>query len=180
MVAPESDNREWDELTSALQDYGILHVRPGRRTRTRLPSAAPLFRRLAGARAVRLQEASILLLLTHPHLAAAAREAIEGLAGPERDRAMRRYVAAAALQRLWRTRIETEIGRQPLIEPAYLDQLGLPSLDEDFGRRTLYELSRQEESLYGYNAWAGYTSLMELFLGEIRLSGWGKMRARAG
>ena len=86
---------------------------------------------------------------------------------------MRRYVAAAALQRMWRTRIELALRRRPLIPPAYLRELGLPPLEEDYGRAALRALSADEEARYGYDAWAGYTSLMDLFLSEIELRGWG-------
>jgi hypothetical protein len=86
---------------------------------------------------------------------------------------MRRYVAASALQRMWRTRIELALGPSLLLEPAYLDELGLPPLEDDFGCPTLRALASDEEQRYGYNAWAGYTSLMDLFLAEIELRGWG-------
>ena len=93
---------------------------------------------------------------------------------------MVRYVAAAALQRMWRTRLQTDLGPQPLIPPAYLDELGLPSLEDDFGQATLLALARREEERFGHDAWAGYTSLMDLFLIEIQLDGWGQPHARAG
>lgn len=167
---------EWDELTAALNAYGVRHVLPGRHPRrgAALPAGVELFRRLAQSEDVRLQESIVVLLLTHPDLAGEARGAIEALTGAQRDRAARRYVAAAALQRMWRTRIELALGSQPLVEAAYLDELGLPDIDEEFGQAALWELSAQEERLYGYNAWAGYTSLMDMFLGQMRLSGWGK------
>jgi hypothetical protein len=90
---------------------------------------------------------------------------------------MRRYVAAAALQRLWRTRLSTAIGDLPLISPAYLDDLQLPSLDDDHGQMTLWTLAQQESLAYGYNAWAGYESLMELILAEMDTRRWGVHRA---
>jgi len=48
------------------------------------------------------------------------------------------------------------------------------------GRATLLALSNQEEARFGYDAWAGYTSLMDLFLSELIDPRWGKTRARAG
>jgi hypothetical protein len=177
-MSSESDAAaEWDALASALNAYGVNHVAPSQRVDAPRPPPADLFRRLALAASVRLQEAAIPLLLTHPRLAAAAQTGIEGLRGPIRDRAMRRYAAAAALQRMWRTRLATDLGLQPLIAPAYLDELGLPALDRDFGRATLRTLAAQEEELYGHDAWAGYTSLMDLFLAEVQLRGWGRARA---
>lgn len=137
-----------------------------------------LFVRLASARSVRLQESIVLLLLTHPDMATSARDAIAQLSGEVRTRAMHRYAAACALQRMWWTRLSTDLGPRPPIEPAYLDELGLPPLDLDFGRATLVALSNREEELYGYDAWAGYTSLMDLFLAELIDKSWGRRHAQ--
>ena len=170
---------EWDRLAAALNHHGICHVAPARQPRGAVPTRpVDLFLALATASHVRLQEASIPLLLTQPQLAPAAQAVIGQLHGTQRDRAVRRYVAASALQRMWRTRLRLALGEQPLIPPAHVQELGLPPLEEDYGRATLRELSAQEEAIYGYNAWAGYTSLMDLFLAEIALSGWGQRADR--
>lgn len=170
---------DWDVLAAALNHYGIRHVAPQRRRRAESLAPEDLFYRLAQAPAVRLQEAAMALLLTHPELAHSAQAAIQRLEGVTQDRAKRRYVAAAAFQRMWRTRLETDLGPRPLIPAVYLDELALPPLDQDYGRATLRALAAQEEALYGFNAWAGYTSLMDLLLNEIQLRGWGTWRARA-
>lgn len=171
-VRSESD-REWDSLTSTLLRYGVLHLAPGRVVEGRRPSARALFTRLARASQPRLRQAAVFLLLTHPDLAPAARAVARSLAGAEQDLAMRRYVAAAALQRMARTRIEERLGRQELIPPAFLDLLALPPLDDEHGARTLWELSRQEEARYGYDAWGTYQKVLELFLAESRRRKWG-------
>ena len=82
--------------------------------RTGLPgSASALFERLLTSREPRLQQAAIILLLTQPALAGSAIEAVRNLTGAARDRAMRRYVAAVAMQRMARTRIVMQLGPQP-------------------------------------------------------------------
>ncbi len=88
---------------------------------------------------------------------------------------MRRYVAAAALQRMARSRISLSLGRQPDIPPAYLDELGLSPLYEDFGRATLLALATEEEARYGYAAWRGYLALLDSFLTEIQRRDWGRL-----
>jgi hypothetical protein len=170
-TAPED---EWDELATALNRWGVLHVGPGEpwRREDTLP-ATELFLRLARSRDPRLQQATIVLLLTHPELAADFRSAIERLDGVVRERARRRYVAAAALQRMARTRIAQHLGDQPLIPAAFLGDLALPTLDEDFGRETLLVLSAQESDRFGYDAWGTYRTLLEHFLNEIRRRDWG-------
>jgi hypothetical protein len=172
---------EWDRLAAALNEYGIRHVSPSLRVDGPVAlDPTGLFEALWRSPDARLQEATVPLLITWPDLAGAAHAAIRRLSSSLADRARRRYVAASAFQRMWRTRLQMALGARPLIPPAYVDELGLPSLDDDFGRATLLELARQEEALYGYNAWAGYTSLMDLVLQEIQLTGWGERAARAG
>jgi hypothetical protein len=61
---------------------------------------------------------------------------------------MRRYVAAAALQRLARTRITMQLGPQPELPAYFLEDLGVPPLAEEYGRVALFKLSQQEEALY--------------------------------
>lgn len=93
----------------------------------------------------------------HPSgLATEAQAAIDDLPTSQRDLAMRRYVAAAALQRMAQTRIELAIGKKPLVPPAYLEELALPALECEFGRATLLELANDEERRYGYDARGTY------------------------
>ena len=166
---------EWDTLVSALNDHGVVHVAPRRRRRSGLPgSASALFEQLLTSREPRLQQAAIILLLTQPALAGSAIEAIHNLTGATRDRAMRRYVAAAAMQRMARTRIAMQLGPQPDLPEQFMQELGLPSLADEYGRSALFELARQEETLYGYDAWGTYSSLLNLFLAESRRAGWGR------
>lgn len=166
---------EWDTLATALNRWGILHLAPGRARRSGLPRTLPeLYARLWSTGTSRLHQATVFLLLTHPASATDAQVAIAGLTGAERDRAMRRYVAAAALQRMARTRIAQHLGPLPLIPSAYLDDLGLPSLDEGFGREALLAVAALERERYGYDAWGTYRNLLDLFLGEIRGRCWGE------
>lgn len=175
MTATTDQDREWDRLAHALNQYGIRHIAPlGPGSAGARADPETLFRELASSSNVRLQEAAIPLLLTYPHLAASAQAAIAGLNGAARDRAIRRYVAACALQRMWRTRLELALGPHPLIPVAYLAELRLPALGEDYGRVTLRALAGQESTRYGYDAWAGYSSLMDLILSEMDLSHWGR------
>src|SRR5262245_22631066 len=167
-----SPDEDWDELTTALNAWGVLHVAPGQSTWNGVPrTASELFARLARAREPRLQQAIVVLLLTRPDLATDARSVIDRLTADVQERAKRRFVAAAALQRMARTRIALSLGPQPLIPPAYLDDLHLPPFDEEYGRVTLLALAEQESESYGYDAWGTYWTLLDLFLNEIRRKG---------
>jgi hypothetical protein len=165
---------EWDELTTALNRWGVLHVGPGEPRPTGAPlTATELFLRLARSVEPRLQQAVVVLLLTHPELAANYQNAIDRLDGLTQERAKRRYVAATALQRMARTRIALQLGPQPEIPAAYLDDFALPPLDEEFGRVALLALAAQESDRFGYDAWGTYWTLLDLFLNEIRRRDWG-------
>jgi hypothetical protein len=175
-VAPTSPDPEieWDTLATALNRLGIFHLAPRKVGRSGLPrTTQELFERLWRTAEPRLHQAAVVLLLTRPDLAPDARAAIDGLTGTSRDRAMRRYVAAAALQRMARTRIMLDLGSQPLLAPTYLDELSLPPLDAEFGRMTLGALAAEEETRYGYDAWGTYRTLLDHFLAAIRRRGWG-------
>jgi hypothetical protein len=170
----DREQREWDLLATALNSLGVVHVGPRWTRRRGGPrTASELFDRLFRSPDPRLQQATIPLLLTYPELADEARVVIDRLEGVVRDRAMRRYVAAVALQRMARTRLEMQIGPRGLIPPAYLDELDLPELDEDFGRETLLALAEGETARYGYDAWGTYRGLLDLILSETRRRGWG-------
>ena len=170
---------DWDVLAASLNSYGINHLAPsGQPDRSLVTDPEKLFRALVTARAVRLQEAAIVLLITHPSLAAAALTAIDSISGSARVQAVRRYVVACCLQRMWRSRLQLTLGPQRLIPPAFLDELHLPPLELDDGRATLRALAEREEEAHGHNAWDGYASLMNLVLAQVELPGWGR-RARA-
>jgi hypothetical protein len=183
-VAQEVDrasvDADWDELAAGLNRHGVLHVQPIATPTAPPPLGRELIRRLQLSSAVRLREALVPLLLTHPELDSDAQRAIRTLPTSAGRRARLRYAAAAALQRMWRTRLEEALGPHRLIAPAYVDELGLPPLDEDFGRATLLALSNLETAEYGHDAWAGYAALMDMLLGEIRSPGWGRPLAPAG
>lgn len=176
----QPEDQEWDRLATFLNRRGIQHLAPRRRSAAATPTDDRLYELLLASRNVRLQEAAVLLLLTYPATAVAFRAAVGRLDGVQQDRARRRYVAAAALQRMWRTRLATDLGPQPLIPPAYIEELRLPPLEQDFGRTTLLGLAEREEAEYGYDAWAGYGSLMDLFLGEVGFQRWGAAYPKAG
>jgi hypothetical protein len=59
------------------------------------------------------------------------------------------------------------------VPPAYLEELGLPPLDDEFGRVTLLALADEETRRYGYDAWRTYLKVLDLYLAEIRRRDWG-------
>lgn len=160
-------DREWDLLVTALNRQGITYMAPGADPDEVLPEGEELFLRLATSQSPRLREAIVTLLLAHPELADGAARAIARVAGDRQLQARLRHCAACALQRLWRLRLSRYFGAQPAIPPAFFDELGLPSPEVDFGVAALLAISNREEERLGYNAWDGYDSLMNHFLGDM-------------
>ncbi len=179
LVAARSEIADhWDTLTTQLNRWGIIHAMPAAETSTPgMIAPSDLFERLARSLDPRLQQAVIPLRLTHPRLAADAEAAIDRLGGPLRDCAMRRFVAAAAMQRMARIRIALQLGPLPLLPPSYVDALALPPLDQGSGRAALLALAREEEARYGYDVWGTYRTLLDLFLAESRRPSWGHRAA---
>ena len=167
MSAMTAADQEWDLLVSAVNRHGVTYMAPGAEPSEPPPEGEELFRRLATSQHVRLREAIVTLLLAHPELAPDAARAIAGIDGERGLQAKLRYSAACALQRMWRTRLSEYFGDQPLLPTVYFGELGLPSAELDFGVAALLALSNREEELFGYNAWDGYDSLMNHFLGDL-------------
>lgn len=156
----------WDELAAALNARGVRHVAPTRPVRASVDDV-DLFARLWSSRDPRLRESPVALLLVQPDQAGAAAQAIEHLSEPERERAMMAYVAASALQRMWRTRLGLALGRQPWLPPRFLERWSLPPLEQHHGELTLLAVAELEEAAHGYAALAGYRALMDGLLGEL-------------
>src|SRR4051812_39212910 len=106
-VWSEEQATEWDQLTLALNQQGIYHIAPRHQpSMPVLSDPEELFTALFTTSDVRLQESAVALLLTHPHFAPFAQQAIAHMTGPSQMRAKQRYVVACALQRMWRTRLQ--------------------------------------------------------------------------
>lgn len=164
------DPASWDILAAALNARGVRHVAPASRgIRPPRIDDEELYAALFRSPDPRLQEAAIGLLLVRPMSAVDAERAISRLDGALRDRAARRHTTAAALQRLWRTRLVDALGPHVLIGAVYASELGAPPVDEDFGYRTLAAVARGEQERYGYNAWDGYHSFAGVFLAHLEM-----------
>jgi hypothetical protein len=165
-VVPAYVPEGWDELTSALNARGVRHVAPTRAVGSSIDDVG-LFVSLWSSSDARLRESAVALLLVRPELADAAVRAIALLPEPRRERAMMAYVAASALQRMWRTRLGLALGAQPTIPARFLGRWSLPPLEEHHGELTLVAVAELEEATHGYAALTGYHALMDGLLGEL-------------
>jgi hypothetical protein len=148
------DADEWDTLVHALREWGVRyftggHIAPGTAGDPSLRDPVLLMCRLAASPDPRLRESLAALFLVHPELASHAREAATRLGPPHRERLIEAYVAAVYLQRLWRTRLRRHLGQQPELPPYWIEELDLPSADDDFGRIGLAHLGERSRRTTG-------------------------------
>ncbi len=164
----------WQRIVESLRAHGVRHL-----SLLEAPSDAPplplpeLVDEVLRASDPRLRQSLVPLLLTHPDYGPLVRERIDRLPADLADRAKRLYVVAAAAQRMWRSRLEWILGRQPLLAPAYEEDLQVPDLDQAYGRAAFLAVADDEEARYGYNARAGYEALIDQVLAEMDVGNWG-------
>ncbi|MCX6019004.1 MAG: hypothetical protein NTZ50_10995 [Chloroflexi bacterium] len=130
---------------------------------------------MASSRDGRLRFALAGLLLRHPEVAEAAADMVQhqtvDIAGttarrwsqlevPDAawDEIRRQYIAAAYLQRLWRTRLLLAHGPSPLIPERFVHEMGLPAADEMNGERGLRALTEDSE----FNDWSSYEQVIDM------------------
>ncbi|HEY8286854.1 MAG TPA: hypothetical protein VIJ28_20885 [Chloroflexota bacterium] len=144
-----------DSLIDQLAEYGITYITGGQgagnhldtnsRPHANNPAAVRLFAELSDAPAVRVADAMVALLLRHPELAPQAREVLNSLEPwhPQYRLFLARFLAAAALQRIWRFVLDIYRGSQAIIDVADLCRmLDLPNAEQDHGEALLAAVSR--------------------------------------
>ncbi len=162
---PFSDSdTEREELVAALRGLGVRYLAPSDAKRgAKAISAGELISRLAGHADPRLRLALVPLFLLHPKLA----EELPRLSLPAQAQATlrRHYTAAACLQRMWRTRLGFYIDADRLLPDLYSAGLGLPAVDESYGKVCLHALAEGEAS----NLLSVYEKAMELLFEQLKL-----------
>ena len=156
-----------DQLVAALHARGICYLAPTPQGDEPALNDAELILGLAASKDGRLRFALAGLLLVHPELAGLAAHLIETHdtsaiskhVPPEAwDELRKQYVAAAYLQRLWRTRLAFHFGEQTDIPDRFTETLDLPKADVMHGEMGLRMLT--ERSLY--NDWSSYDQVIEM------------------
>ncbi len=164
--------RERDRLVAALGEYGIRFLMGGDGIPSALAriSSDELIAKLAAHQDPRLRMALTALFLLHPEWSSYVLGIAGRLNGAALIELQARYMAAVYLQRMWRTRLSYYI-ESPLELPDYFSaELGLPPVNERFGKPGLYALAawHAQRSDYPYNRLASYRKALELLIGQLR------------
>ena len=161
-----------DRLVAALRANGIRFLANGDEWAEESPALSPsaLIAGLVGDPDPRLHMALTALLLLHPDWSAfvpGVAATLDGLAAVE---LRARYMAAAYLQRFWRTRLGLDLGDFPALPDLYSRELGLPSAEERYGKTGLVELAEwhARHSRFPFNRLASYHKAADLLFGQWR------------
>ncbi len=154
-----------DHLVAALHARGICYLAPSPHGDEPALTDTELILGLAASRDGRLRFALAGLLLVHPELAALAAHLIEtrdtsGIENPAPawDELRKQYVAAACLQRMWRTRLAFHFGDQTDIPDCFTESLNLPKASVMYGEMGLRMLTERSP----YNDWSSYEQVIDM------------------
>jgi hypothetical protein len=156
-----------EHLVAALHARGICYLAPSPNGDEPALSNAELMVGLAASQDGRLRFALAALLLVHPELAGLAAHLIEtcdaksiGKPVPPKvwEELRKHYVAAAYLQRMWRTRLAFYYGEQPDIPDRFTESLNLPKSTVMFGEMGLRMLTERSP----YNDWSSYEQVIDM------------------
>jgi hypothetical protein len=154
-------------LVAALHARGICYLAPSPQGDEPALNDAELMLGLATSKDGRIRFALAGLLLVHPELAHLAAHMIEtcdtkGVSQPASPKAWeelrKQYVAAAYLQRMWRTRLAFHFGEQPEIPDRFTESLNLPKASVMFGEMGLRMLTERSP----YNDWSSYEQVIDM------------------
>jgi len=152
-----------DHLVAALHQRGICYLAPSPHGDEPHLNDDELLIGLAGSKDGRLRFALAGLLLVHPELvenliAIVETHTIAPINAPIVQELKRQYVAAAYLQRMWRTRLNQRFGDTPLMEDRFTGELNLPAsgmMNGKLGLRTLTDASL-------FNDWSSYEQVVDM------------------
>lgn len=155
---------EYEALVAALRDWGIHYLAPSdAQPGPTALSARELISRLAGHPRPRLRLALIPLLLLHPELATEVRTLSLPPSGETTLKKM--YTAAACLQRMWSIRLSFYLGDQELLPDLFSAELGLPPVDQDYGKPSLHALAEGET----FSQRSSYDGVMEQLFAQLKM-----------
>lgn len=159
---------------AALRERGVDWLAPSDAQGSPLPDDS-LIASIAACDDARLRAALTGLFLLHPSLADVVPEALAWLKEARLAYAevelMARYMAAAYLQRLWRTRLQRYLAGMPDLPDLFSSRLELPAAQEGFGKPGLFALAQwhAQSGTVTYNRLAEYNSVLEHLIASLKL-----------
>jgi hypothetical protein len=153
-------------LVAALRERGVDYLAPSGAASSRALDDPALILSLARSGDSRLRQALIVLFLLHPRMGAVVPGLRDRLDGSSRLDLEAFYCAAVYLQRLWRIRLERDLGDLPELPDHFSRELGLPPPTRGHGKPGLHALAawHAERSPYRMNRLAEYEKAAEHLL----------------
>lgn len=168
MTQPEVYAR--DTLVAALRARGVDYLMSDGGLGNPLSDQA-LITSLAAHEDARLRSALTALFLLHPELAPLVATLAEALPPDARTELQARYMAAAYLQRFWRTRLEIYNLTAPDLPDLFSAALGLPAVEVMYGKPGLHALAEwhQRQHPVTYNRRVEYELVIEHLIASLKM-----------
>jgi hypothetical protein len=162
--------RDRETLVAALRARGVDYLMSDGGDGETLSDEA-LIARLAAYDDARLRSALTALFLLHPELAPLAAALAATLPPDARIELQARYMAAAYLQRFWRTRLEIYNLTTPDLPDLFSAPLGLPAADDMYGKPGLQALAEwhQRQHPVNYNRRVEYELVIEHLIASLKM-----------
>ena len=172
-----------EALVAALRAWGITYLAPSDAAADQSEIAPEtLVTALLRQPDTRLQLALVPLFLRHPALASCVPPLTAGLDAALSLELQTLYMAAAYLQRHWKSRLGLYLDDMTLLPDLFLRQLGLPAAEERFGKTGLHDLAAawQARSPYRFARLAALERTVDLFFEQLKLEWAGHPHASTG
>ena len=163
--------RDRDSLVAALRKHGVDWLAPSDAANCEVAPEI-LVASLAAHDDPRLRSALTGLFILHPEFSAVVNNAVNALDAAARDELTARYMAAAYLQRLWRTRLGLYLGDYNELPDLFSVSLSLPTANEGYGKIGLHVLAewhKKRSSDESYNRLAEYNREMEHVFASLKI-----------
>ncbi len=161
-----------ETLIVALQKRGITYLAPSDAHATEiLPTDEDLIIAILNQSDSRLHLALVTLFIRWPALANYIPTIVGKVSANAALQLQMLYMAAAYLQRLWRTRLSFYMEQISLLPDLYSAELHLPPVDERFGKSGLHAVADlwATHSLFPFNRLASLNKVIELLFEQLKM-----------
>jgi len=162
--------RDRVSLVAAMREHGVDWLAPSDAPGGGSIEPATLVASLAAHDDPRLRAALTGLFILRPEFSALVAEVRQALEPTACDEMSARYMAAAYLQRLWRTRLGLYLEDSPELPDLYSESLGLPLANQGYGKPGLLALAEwhKQRTAMPYNRLAEYNRVLEHVFASLK------------
>lgn len=160
-----------EALVAELRERGVDYLMPSDATIEQPLEDESLIASLAAHSDPRLRQALIAIFLLQPHLAPIVPRLRNELESKAAQELTAFYMAAVYLQSMWRIRLDLYLDSFDELPDYFSTELGLPDVNDEYGKVGLYELAEWHKSLspYPFNHLSEYEGVADLLFQRLKL-----------